>query len=106
MYTIFGTKTLDRYTVRSYVRRNSVGGSGGEASQESRGVRGAARPSTEGMVGGEGFTVNGFWGMVPSWGMVKVGLMAGGRAGGRMGGWADGRMGGCGRCIFLMIFVA
>ena len=55
------------------------------------GFGGPPGPPMREVVGGGG-TVNGFWGMVPSWGMVKVGLMAGGRAGGRMGGWADGRM--------------
>ena len=43
----------------SHVRRNSVGGSGG------------AKPPMGGTVG----TVTGFWGLIPSRGMVNVGLL-------------------------------
>ena len=50
------------------------GGPGGEAPRESRGVWGAARPPNEGDGRGGG-TVNGFWVMIPSRGMVKVGLI-------------------------------
>ena len=61
---------------RSYVRRNSVGGSGKRSPLEKQGEFGAPRaPSMRGMVEGDGGTVNGFWGMVPSRGMVKVGLI-------------------------------
>ena len=49
-------------------------GPGGEAPWESRGVWGAARPPNEGDGRGRG-TVNGFWGMIPFRGMIKVGLM-------------------------------
>ena len=50
------------------------GGPGAEAPRESRRVCGAARPPNEGDGRGEG-TVNGFWGMIPSQGMIKVGLI-------------------------------
>ena len=50
------------------------GGPGGEAPSESRAVWGAARPPNEGNGRGDG-TVNGFWELVPSRGMVKVGLI-------------------------------
>ena len=54
------------------------GGPGGEAPRESRGVWGAARPPNQ-EDGRGGVAVNGFWGMTPSRGVVKIGLMFGPR---------------------------
>ena len=60
---------------KSHVRRHSVGGSGGRSPPEKQAVCGAARRPNQGDGRGRGGKVNGFWGMMPSRGMIKVGLM-------------------------------
>ena len=77
LYTTFETGNLE-YTVSCLIGLMfdaiQSGGSGGEGPPESTGLWGGARPPNEG--DGRGGTVNGFWGMVPFRGMVKVGFMA------------------------------
>ena len=70
VYTIFGSENLGGLIFDVILS----GGPGGKALWESRVVLGAERPSNKGNGRGEG-TVNGFWGMVTSRGMVKVGLI-------------------------------
>ena len=74
VYTIFVTENHGLMSYTSHVRRSSVRGPGGEAPLESRGVWGGASPPNE-RDGRGGVAVNGFWGMVPSRGTVKVGLI-------------------------------
>ena len=57
---------------RSHVRRNSVGKAGGRSPPGKQGGLGSARLPNEGD-GRRVVTVNGFWGMVSSRGMVKMG---------------------------------
>ena len=92
MFTIFGSeklkcslfsalKTLELYTIFKSENLGGLmfdaslsGSPGGEAPGKAGGFGGPRGPPMRGMVGGT-VTVNGFWRMVLSRGMVKAGLV-------------------------------